>query len=122
MLTVDEALAEVMRRAAPLPPRRQGLGAALACALAEAVAADRDWPPFDKALVDGFAVRAADLDGPGRALQIGEEITAGRTPSRPLAAGEAAVVMTGAPLPEGADAVVMIERTRREGGAVVIED
>ena len=104
MLTVEDAQGEVMRRAAPLPPRRHGLGDVLGCVLAEDVAADRDWPPFDKALVDGFAVRAADVDGPGRALRVGEEITAGRTPSRPLDDGEAAVIMTGAPLPAGADA------------------
>jgi molybdopterin molybdotransferase len=111
MLTVDEALKAVLDRAGPLPARRLPLRDALGCVLAEEIIADRDLPPFDKALVDGYAVRAADMDGPGTMLRVGEEIPAGRTPSRPLAPGEAALIMTGAPLPAGADAVVMIEQT-----------
>jgi molybdopterin molybdotransferase len=122
MLTVDEALKAVLDRAGPLPPRRRPLDEALGCVLAEEVGAEGDLPPFDKALVDGYAVRAADVDGPGAALDLGEEIPAGRTPSRPLAPGEAALIMTGAPLPPGADAVVMIEQTRRRpDGRVDIE-
>src|SRR3712207_546265 len=113
MLTVDEALKTVLDRAGPLAPRRLSLRDALGCVLAEEVIAEGDLPPFDKALVDGYAVRAADLGGLGTALRLGEEIPAGRTPSRPLAPGEAALIMTGAPLPPGADAVVMIEQTRR---------
>jgi molybdopterin molybdotransferase len=89
--------------------------------LAEDVAADIDSPPFDKALVDGYAVRADDVDGFDRRLRVGEEITAGRTPIHPLGRGEAAVITTGAPLPDGADAVVMVEKTRREGDVVTIE-
>ncbi|MEO6811782.1 MAG: gephyrin-like molybdotransferase Glp [Isosphaeraceae bacterium] len=112
MLTVADALNAVLHRAGPLPPRRFGLAEALGCILAEDVVADRDWPPFDKALMDGYAVRTADLTEVGQTLRIGEEITAGRVPSRPLAVGEAALVMTGAPMPEGADAVVMIEQAK----------
>ncbi|HEX8201656.1 MAG TPA: molybdopterin molybdenumtransferase MoeA, partial [Isosphaeraceae bacterium] len=97
MLTVDDALEAVLERAAPLPPCRLPLRAALGCVLAEEVVADGDLPPFDKALVDGYAVRAADVAGPGTTLRIGEELPAGRTPSRPLARGEAALIMTGAP-------------------------
>lgn len=122
MLTVEEALIAVLERSRPLPARTRALADALGCALAEDVAADRDSPPFDKALVDGYAVRASDLNGAARRLTIGEEITAGRVPTRPLNPGEAAIIMTGAPLPEGADAVVMIERTRREGAQVLIDD
>jgi molybdopterin molybdotransferase len=88
------------------------------------VSADLDLPPFDKALVDGYAVRSEDLGpaGDNRRLTIGEEITAGRTPSRPLGPREAASIMTGAPLPPGADAVVMIEQTRRSGNVVLVDD
>src|SRR4051812_16963339 len=103
MLTVEDALRAVMERASPLPPRVVGLGEALGCMLAEDVVADRDSPPFDRALVAGYAVRSADLLGDDRRLAIGEEISAGRVPTRPLAAREAAIVMTGAPLPELAD-------------------
>ena len=96
---------------------------ALGCVLAEDVAADLDLPPFDKALVDGYAVRSADLRRPATAgSAIGEEIPAGRTPTRPLGPREAAVIMTGAPLPPGADAVVMIERTRPRAATVVIDE
>jgi molybdopterin molybdotransferase len=122
MLTVEEAFRLVMERSSPLPPARRVLGEALGCLLAEDVIADLDSPPFDKALVDGYAVRSADLLGEDRWLQLGEEITAGRTPTRPLGPREAAAIMTGAPLPPEADAVVMIERTRREGDRVLIDD
>ncbi|HEV3164291.1 MAG TPA: gephyrin-like molybdotransferase Glp [Isosphaeraceae bacterium] len=124
MLTIDEALKQVLDHARPLPPRRRPLGEAIGCFLAEDVTADRDLPPFDKALVDGYAVRAADLaNGAPRSLRIGEEIMAGQTPTRPLAPGEAALIMTGAPLPSGADAVVMLEHTGRpEPDIVVLND
>jgi molybdopterin molybdotransferase len=122
MLAVEDALRLVLERARPLPPAKRPLGEALGCVLAEDVVADLDLPPFDKALVDGYAVRSADLGGEDRWLLIGEEITAGRTPSRALGPREAAAIMTGAPLPDGADAVVMIERTRRQGDHVFIEE
>src|SRR3954451_19455081 len=124
MLTVDEALRAVLERCVPLPASPRPLDDALGCVLAEDVAADIDLPPFDKALVDGYAVRSADFHGRDvdRRLKVGEEITAGRTPSRPLGPSEAASIMTGAPLPPGADAVVMVERTTRCGDHVVIDD
>src|SRR3954470_20771706 len=119
LLSVEEASAAVRERsAACLPPRRVPLAEALGCVLAEDVGADIDLPPFDKALVDGFAVRSADLEGEDRWVTIGEEGTAGRTPTRPLGPREAAAIMTGAPLPPGADAVVMVERTRSREGRV----
>jgi molybdopterin molybdotransferase len=124
MLTVEEALDAVLIRCAALPGQRRGLAAALGCVLAEDVSADLDLPPFDKALVDGYAVRSADLDGThvDSRLRIVDEITAGRMPDRPLGAREAAAIMTGAPLPAGADAVVMLEKTRRDGDFVVVDD
>jgi molybdopterin molybdotransferase len=122
LLTVDEALRAVLERAAPLPPRPRSLERARGCVLAEDVAADLDLPPFDKALVDGYAVRAGDVEACGGRLRLGEEILAGRTPTRPLGPGEAASLMTGAPLPEGADAVVMVERTRRDGADVLLDE
>ena len=70
------------------------------------------------------ATRSAprDLEGGDRLLRIGEEITAGRVPTRPLGVREAAAIMTGAPMPAGADAVVMIEQTRRHEGGVLVDD
>lgn len=114
MLPIEAAFAAVMAECRSLPPQRRPLDAALHHVLAETISADRDSPPFDKALVDGYAIRATELSTPGATFAIGEEIPAGRVPSRVLAPGEAALIMTGAPLPAGADAVVMIEQTRRE--------
>lgn len=121
MLTVEEALRAVLDRVAPLPSRRVALSEALGCVLAEDVKADIDLPPFDKSIVDGYAVRSSDLSGENRRLRIGEEIAAGTVPTRPIHPGEAAVILTGAPMPEGADAVVMIERTNRVGSLVEID-
>ncbi len=120
MLSVHEAQQAIFHRVYIPEPRRVALAEALNCELGEPVVADLDLPPFDKALMDGYAVRASDCQGEGpHILTIGEEILAGRTPTRPLHPGEAAVIMTGAPLPLGADAVVMQERTElREDGRV----
>ena len=122
MLTVEEALAAVLSRAGMLPSRRMTLANALDCILDEDISSDIDLPPFSKALVDGFAVRSFDLLGGNTRLTLGEEILAGKTPSRPLANGEAAAIMTGAPLPLEADAVVMVEKTLRDGDFIVIDD
>ena len=120
MLTVEAAQRAVMERVGPLPLRSRPLGEVFGCVLGEDVLADLDQPPFDKSQVDGFAVRAADLRGDDRWLMLGEEIAAGRPPTRPLGPREAAAIMTGAPLPPGADAVVMIEKTQRVGGRVLV--
>src|SRR5262249_29164049 len=72
---------------------------------------------------DGYAVRAADLPEGRGVLAVVEEVTAGQTPRKPVGPGQATRIMTGAPIPEGADAVVMVERTRAvEGGRVQVED
>src|SRR3954447_11270717 len=122
MLTVEQGLALVVERANPLPPETCSLMDALGCPLAEDVEADADQPPFDKALVDGYAIRASDLTAGDRRLAIGETILAGQVPGRPLGPREAAVIMTGAPLPAGADAVVMHEHNPAEGGRVLIQE
>lgn len=114
MLNVDEALAKVLAATLALPSREVDLEDALGCILAETILADADSPPFDKALMDGYAVRAEDCqtDSPSIFLIV-EEITAGRVSTRILGEREAASIMTGAPLPSGADAVVQHERTRK---------
>jgi molybdopterin molybdotransferase len=112
----------VLDHARALPSAASPLVEALDCVLAEDAVADRDSPPFDKALVDGFAVRSSDLAGQDRSLALGETIMAGQVPSRPLGRGEAAVVMTGAPIPPQCDAVVMHERTEpRDDRVLIIE-
>lgn len=116
MLSVDEALREVLAAATPLGPRRSPLRQAAGCVLAEEIVADLDLPPFDKALMDGYAIRSSDLLDSDRRLIPGETITAGRIPTRPLGPREAAIITTGAPLPDGADCVVMHEKTRAVEG------
>lgn len=86
--------------------------------IGENVAADRDYPPFNRSARDGYAVCSADL--PGELTIIGE-VRAGQMFEGAIAAGEAVEIMTGAPLPEGADAVVMIEHTERTADRVRIE-
>jgi molybdopterin molybdotransferase len=122
MLTIAEALDAVLQHSGALPPVSCPVDGALGCVLAEDIVADADSPPFDKSIVDGYAVRSTDLTGAKRSLRVGEAIMAGQTPSRPLQAREAALVMTGAPIPPGCDAVVMHERTRASDGEVVIDE
>ncbi|HTS62919.1 MAG TPA: gephyrin-like molybdotransferase Glp [Candidatus Acidoferrales bacterium] len=94
------------------------LGEAAGRVLAEDVAADRDVPALARSVRDGFAIRAADV--PGRLSIIGE-VRAGDRFTGALQAGQAVEIMTGAPMPAGADAVVMVEHTKREDGLVIIE-
>jgi molybdopterin molybdotransferase len=121
MLSVEEALELVREQVRSLIPTSCSLIHSLGCLLAEEIASDADQPPFDKALVDGYAVRVADLAAGPRRLKVGETILAGRTPSQALGPLEAAVIMTGAPLPEGADAVLMHEHTRALDGEILID-
>jgi molybdopterin molybdotransferase len=124
MLTVSAAQTIVLSHARPLPPERAALSPALLGAvLAEDAASDRDMPPHDKSMMDGYAVRTADLPGGRGELAVIEEVTAGRTPQLALGDKQATRVMTGAPIPAGADAVVMVERTRTgDDGRVHIDD
>ena len=111
MRTVAEALALIINCVEPRPAQLTTLLESLGQTLAEDVVSDQDSPPFDKALVDGYAISAGD-DGTGkRSFFVVEEITAGKMPQHEVGPGTAARIMTGAPMPDGADAVVPIERT-----------
>ena len=119
MLDVADALAEVLRHARPLRPVTARIGPGLlGQVLAADVVADRDSPPFAKSLRDGYAVRSADCSG-GTILGVIEEIAAGVMPSKIVGPGECARIFTGAPIPDGADAVVMQEDTEPLGGGRV---
>jgi molybdopterin molybdotransferase len=111
MLTVDQALGAVLARATCKPARRAPIREALGLVLAEDVASDVDSPPHDKAMVDGYALLAGDAANPPRELAVLEEVTAGEVPRRDVQSGAATRIMTGAPVPRGADSVVMIEQT-----------
>jgi molybdopterin molybdotransferase len=91
---------------------------AAARVLAEPVFADRDYPPFPRSVRDGFAVRSADLPGE---LQIIGEVRAGQAFGQAVGPGEAVEIMTGAPLPNGTDCVVMVEHTQRSDHRVRID-
>lgn len=114
LLPVEEARAQVLELASPLPAEWVPLEDALGRTLAEDVTARRTLPPWDNSAMDGYAVRSADLSGaaPPVRLAVLETLYAGTSPRQEVRPGTCARIMTGAPLPPGADAVVMRERTR----------
>ncbi len=123
MLEVADALAEVLRHTRPLKTESAALTtAAMGQVLAADIAADMDSPPFAKSLRDGYAVRAADCASPNTELRVIEEVPAGKVPTKAVGAGEASRIFTGAPIPDGADAVVMQEDAERIGDKVRITD
>jgi molybdopterin molybdotransferase len=123
ILSFEAARHLVEEHAAGLRPRGKELVELLesaGCVLAEPVAADRNFPPFPRATRDGYAVRAADLSKPPATLDVIGEIKAGGAAGVQVESGQAVSIMTGAPAPPGADAVVMVEHTAREGERVTI--
>src|SRR5579864_4766630 len=89
--------------------------------LAAPVLADRDYPPFDRSTRDGFAVRSADMQSPGAHLECIGELRAGGHFEATVLPGQCVEIMTGAAVPRGADAVVMIEHTKRDGRTITLE-
>jgi molybdopterin biosynthesis enzyme len=122
-ISLDEARAIIERTVQPIARiERLSLGEARDRVLAGTIVATADVPPFSRAAMDGYAVRADDTAGAGRStprtLRCVEEIFTGQMPQRTLAAGECAAVATGAPMPAGADAVVMVEETTADGARI----
>ena len=124
MLSYQEAREIVIKRLQAIPRTVQAeavpLRQSLCRFLAGGVRSDRDYPPFDRSIRDGYAVRAADTGAYARLKCIGE-LKAGDTPSLPVTAGTCVQIMTGAALPAGADAVAMVEHTTREGEIVTFD-
>ncbi|MBZ0284891.1 MAG: molybdopterin molybdotransferase MoeA [Anaerolineae bacterium] len=115
LLNVDQALEQVLAHITLLPAEKVSLFESLNRTLAEDVTADSDIPPFPNSSMDGFAVHAADTtlaaqDTPQQ-LTVSMDIPAGAAPQRTLERGEAARIMTGAQMPDGADAVIPVENT-----------
>src|SRR5262249_36152178 len=107
MLTVEEAREQILARVTTLAEERVPLLAALDRVLAEAVTATREIPPWPNSSMDGYAVRAADTRaGSGVRLAVVGRVAAGGMPDRPVAPGTAMRIFTGAPMPDGADAVI----------------
>jgi molybdopterin molybdotransferase len=114
VLSVEQALQYILATVRMLEPERAGLLEAAGRVLAEPVAADRDVPPLTNSAMDGYAVRGADV-AEGRApvrLQVVGEAAAGHAPDTNVAPGQAVRIMTGAPIPAGADTVIRFEDTR----------
>lgn len=117
MISFEEAMETVLRNARPLPPALTPVELAVGRALLEDVRSGTDMPPFDKSAVDGYAVRAAAVK-PGAALRVRGLLQAGEGFKGRLGRGECVKIMTGAPVPPGADAVVMVEYSSGKDGLV----
>lgn len=115
MLSVDEALQRILQDLQPLPAEFIEPERCLGRILARDLFAGIDLPPFANSSMDGYALRAADLEGAGPEnpvqLAVVMDIPAGSSPEQAVGPGEAARIMTGAPMPDGADAVVPVEQT-----------
>jgi molybdopterin molybdotransferase len=124
MIPFDEALQLVLKQARPLPSESVPVLGALGRVLREDLEARHPIPPFDRSAMDGYAVRAEDVATASEerpaVLQVLEDVPAGRRAKRPVGPGRAVRIMTGAALPRGADAVVMVEFTKAEGQAVKV--
>jgi molybdopterin molybdotransferase len=123
VLTPAEARARILAAlsdVAPLPPERVPLAAALGRALADDLVAELDLPAFDVSTMDGYALRASDAPRAGGRLPVAFEVFAGAPAPGPLPAGSCCRIFTGAPLPDGADAVEQQEEVRRAGRAAVL--
>jgi molybdopterin molybdotransferase len=124
MLTYEQArrkvIEQVEKAKAPRATANASVWDALGFVLAEEVKTDRDYPPFHRSTRDGYAVRAAEVSA-GATLRCVAEIKAGDSVTQPLAPGSCVQIMTGAAVPDGADAIVMIEHTNRDGDSVRFE-
>jgi molybdopterin molybdotransferase len=122
MISVDEALARLLAPLEALPAEQISIAEAVGRVLAEDVAARRTQPPFAVSAMDGYAVRAEDVAHVPARLRIVAEIPAGAGYDGTLGPGEAARIFTGAPIPAGADAIVIQEDTVRDGDRVEIRE
>lgn len=124
MISIEEARTRVLADCVPLPVEERSLDDVLGLVLAQDIVAGNSVPPFDNSAMDGFAVSAADtveasVDQPVELL-VSQTIPAGHVAERPLGRGEAAKIMTGAPIPQGADAVVQSEMAEERDSQVRI--
>lgn len=121
MISVAEAIQIVRQHTRSLPSERVPLEDTLNRILAEDVVADSDLPPFDRAMMDGYAVRAKDTANAPVRLRIAGESAAGRGWHHEMKEGEAVRIMTGAPVPVGADSVQQVELTHELKDGTVVE-
>ena len=122
MIPVEEARARILKALRPMPAEQVGLTEAFGRVLAEDIAARVSAPPTAVSAMDGYAVRATDVQETPAKLRVVVEIPAGQSSARIIGTGEAARIFTGAPLPEGADTIVIQEDTEREGDTVTVKE
>jgi molybdopterin molybdotransferase len=120
VLSVEEALERILATVRVLEPERVPLLEAAGRVLAEEIAADRDIPPLANSAMDGYAVRGADLAQPPTRLRVVGKVAAGHVPEVAVGPNQAMRIMTGAPVPDGADTVVRFEDTLLDGDKVEI--
>ena len=126
MLSVEEARQQMLNTIPVLSTEKREIISCAGYVLAEALHAEENIPPFDNSAMDGYAVRAADVKNASEAkpaiLSVVETIAAGYAPTKQVGTGQASRIMTGAMMPEGADAVVMQEVTQQEADTVKISE
>lgn len=124
MLSVEEALARVLAAFEPLAPERTPILEALGQVLAEDIFAEMDIPPLPNSAMDGYAVRCEDTGGARpdrpRRLRVVADLAAGHVLDEPIRPGMAVRIMTGAPIPPGAEAVIPFEEVKREGDEILV--
>jgi molybdopterin molybdotransferase len=124
MVTVDEALDKILSHIYPLGFEKVSLLDALGRVIAEDIYAHRDIPPLDNSAMDGYALRSEDVQKASQShpvrLEVIEDLPAGFISTKKIEKGRAIRIMTGAPIPKGADAVIPVEETKKEDGSVLI--
>jgi len=124
MVTVDEALDKILSHIYPLGFEKVSILEALGKVIAEDISAKRDIPPLDNSAMDGYALRSEDVQKASQShpvrLEVIEELPAGFISAKKIEKGRAIRIMTGAPIPKGADTVVPVEETKKEDGFVLI--
>jgi molybdopterin molybdotransferase len=122
VISIHEAIDAVLGAARPLPSERVPLLEALGRATAVQIVSPEAVPSFDNSAMDGYAVRGAELGAGRREFRVVVEIPAGRWVGEAVGAGDAAKIMTGAPLPPGVDTVVQVEHTEQHGETLVVNE
>ena len=121
MISVAEAKARLLAIVGYLGAEQVALPQAMGRVLAEDVAARRTQPPFPASAMDGYAARSADLGDLPVRLEVVGHVPAGQSYDKPLKPGQAVRIFTGAPVPEGADSIVIQEDTERQGEVVIVK-
>ena len=122
MIPLDDARRRVLARCEPLHPKAIPLEDALGCVTSVAITSDEPVPPFANTAMDGYAVRAEDTAQAPVRLKVLGTIAAGNTATLTVGPNQAARIMTGAPVPDGADAIVMVELTETDGDEVAVKE